>query len=118
MYGHVSHPAVIVSSIRMVARSALEIVSISVCFMRFKRGRDVGTRRARIGVIVHVNPHVYRAGIHRAVGRPDCGHPSINQSNRSCGIENRERFQHFQMISKSDISCLYTSEILVGMDIA
>ena len=59
MYGHVSHPAVIVSSIRMVARSALEIVSISVCFMRFKPGRDVGTRRARVGVIVHVNPHVY-----------------------------------------------------------
>ena len=64
MYGHVSHPAVIVSSIRMVARSALEIVSISVCFMRFKRGRDVGTRRARVGVIVHVNPHVYRAGVY------------------------------------------------------
>ena len=64
MYGHISHPVVIIRSIRIVARSALEIVSISVCFMRFKRGRDVGTRRARLGVTVHVNPHVYRAGIH------------------------------------------------------
>ena len=78
----------------------------------------MGTRRARVGVRMHVNPHVYSRHTHRAAGRPDCGHPSINQSNRSCGIENRERFQHFQMISKSDISCLYTSEILVGMDIA
>ena len=78
----------------------------------------MGTRRARVGVIVHVNPHVYSRYTQSCVGRPDCGHPSINQSNRSCGIENRERLQHFQMISKSDISCLYTSEILVGTDIA
>ena len=58
MYGHISHPVVIIRSIRIVARSALEIVSISVCFMRFKRGRDVGTRRARFGGIVHVHPCV------------------------------------------------------------
>ena len=92
MYGHVSHPAVIVSSIRMVARSALEIVSISVCFMRFKLGRDVGTRRARFGGIVHVHPCVQQVYTELCRHTPDCGHRVINQSNRSCGIGNRERF--------------------------
>ena len=66
----------------MVARSALEIVSISVCFMRFKRGRDVGTRRARIGVIVHVNPHVY-SFIHPQSCRQARLRSSCNQSVKS-----------------------------------
>ena len=98
----------------MVARSALEIVSISVCFMRFKRGRDVGTRRARVGVIVHVNPHVYSRYTHRAAGRPDCGHRSINQLNRSCGIENRERFRALCMVCAQSIYGLSLSSSLAS----
>ena len=108
MYGHISHPVVIIRSIRIVARSALEIVSISVCFMRFKRGRDVGTRRARFGGIVHVHPCVQQVYTELCRHTPDCGHRVINQSNRSCGIKNRVRFRGLYMVCTQSIYGLYT----------
>ena len=83
MYGHVSHPVVIIRSIRIIARSALVIVSISACFMRFKRGRDVGTRRARFGGIVHVHPCVQQVYTQSCVSAQARLRSSCNQSVKS-----------------------------------